>query len=108
MLKHEELVKASSRVSWFNRAVASSCPPPSPADNLVTANSGACQRPLHATKSAFSFSDFNSLNFALQVKRGRISQFGPVSGKAGREAALQRTGEPAAHGLRPQQIKLVD
>src|ERR1700690_4378441 len=69
MLKHEELVKGSSRVARFSRAVASSCPPPSPADNWVTASSGACQRPPHSTTYAFSFSDFNSLNFAVQVNR---------------------------------------
>src|ERR1017187_9780173 len=46
---------------------------------------------------------------ALQrPKRGRVGQLRPVAGKVGREAALEGAGYPAAHGLRPQYIKLVD
>src|SRR5208283_3847743 len=69
MSKPEELVKVNSRVATFSRAVASSRPPPSPADNLVMVNSGARQTPPHATVSAFNHSDFNRDNCAVQASR---------------------------------------
>ena len=60
--KHDELVNVNSRVATFNRTPASSRPPPSPADKLVTASSGARQKPPHATERALSFSDSNCVS----------------------------------------------
>ena len=45
------------RVATFNRAMASSCPPPNLADKRVTASSGACQKPPQSTESALTVLD---------------------------------------------------
>src|ERR1700690_126331 len=67
--KSDETVNVSSRVATFNRADVSNRPPPSSAEKFVTASSGACQNPLHATEPAFIFSESKFLSRAAQVSR---------------------------------------
>ncbi len=67
--KPDELVNVNSRVSTFNRALASSRPPPNPADKLVTARSGARQNPPHLTVRAFSCSDSKFASWAVHSMR---------------------------------------